>query len=64
MTTFTVLVMIALLVTIGTLITGVASMAHGGKFDQRHSHQLMAARTLFQGVALILVVAAILMAAR
>jgi len=38
----------ALLATIAALVTGIVSMAHGGGFDQRHSHQIMFARLGFR----------------
>jgi len=64
MTTVTVLVMIALIVTIGTLVMGVASMAHGGEYDHRHSHHLMSVRVGVQAIALLILAVAILLAAR
>ena len=64
MNTLTVLVIIGLDVTALTLVTGVGSMAHGGKFDQRHSNQLMFARVGVQGVTLALILIALLLAAR
>jgi len=53
MTMMTALVVFALLATVAVLITGVASMAHGGGFDKRHSYQIMFARVGFQGLTLV-----------
>jgi hypothetical protein len=39
-------------------------MAHGGSFDDRHSHQFMFARVGLQGLALLLVILALLMSLR
>ncbi|MDX1487367.1 MAG: twin transmembrane helix small protein [Acidiferrobacterales bacterium] len=49
----TVIIVIGLLATVGTLLIGVASMARGDEFDQAHSHQLMFARVGLQGVTLL-----------
>ena len=56
MTILTILIVTAMLATIGALVLGIASMAHGGDFDQRHSHQFMFARVGFHSVALLLLV--------
>jgi len=64
MATLTLMIILALIGTVGALITGVASMAHGGDFDQRHSHQFMFARVGFQGVALLMLLIALVLAAR
>ncbi len=64
MTTLTLLVIIGLAATALTLVTGVGSMAHGGRFDRRHSVQLMFTRVGVQGVTLVLVLIALLMSAR
>ena len=64
MTILTVLVMIAMVLTVVTMTTGIASMAHGGEFDRRHSLQLMFARVGIQGVALLLLVIALVFAVR
>ncbi|MGE5242120.1 MAG: hypothetical protein ACM3NI_10775 [Bacteroidota bacterium] len=39
-------------------------MAHGGDFDQRHSHQFMFARVGLQGITLLLIVLVLLTTAR
>jgi hypothetical protein len=48
------LLAVALVATAATLITGVAAMAYGGRFDEAHSHHLMAARLAAQGIAILL----------
>jgi len=64
MTTLTMLVIVGLVATTLVLISGIASMVHGGEFDQRHSHQFMFARVGMQGVTLVLLLVALLMAVR
>jgi len=63
MNILTILIMLGMALTAVSLITGVGSMAHGGKFDDRHSLQLMFARVGFQGVTLVLLLVALLMSA-
>lgn len=58
----TLLIVAALLLTIGVIGTGIWSMAHGGEFDRKHSTQLMMARVGMQGVTLLLLVWAFLLA--
>ena len=55
----TLLIISALLATIASLVTGIWSMGKGGEFDEKHSNQLMRARVGFQGLALILLLAAL-----
>lgn len=64
MTIMTALVVFALVATVAALITGVFSMAHGGDFDQRHSHQIMFARVGLQGLTLVVLLIALFLAAR
>ena len=52
----------ALLMTVGLIGTGIWSMAHGGEFDQKHSTQLMFARVGMQGVTLLLLLLAMFLA--
>ncbi len=54
-------VILALLATIGALGFGLVSMARGGAYDARHSEQFMAARLIFQSVALLLIIVALFM---
>ena len=58
----TTMIMLALIATIGALGTGVVSMMRGGEFDRKHGNQLMFARVGFQGLALLLLLAALLVA--
>jgi hypothetical protein len=37
------------------------SMAHGGTYDTKHSGQLMSARVIFQGLAIVLLLIATVM---
>jgi Hypoxia induced protein conserved region len=64
MDSFTIPVMIALFATVVILFAGIVSMVRGGEFDQRHSVQLMYTRVSFQAVAIILIIVAVLYAAR
>jgi Hypoxia induced protein conserved region len=56
----TLLIILALLATVISLGLGVRSMAKGGEYDQAHSTQFMVMRVGFQGVALVLLVIALL----
>ena len=42
------------------LLNGVVSMAHGGDEDQIHSHSLMFQRAAWQGLAVVLLLFALL----
>ncbi len=64
MTLLNILIVVALLATAGALFSGIASMAHGGKFDDRHSHQFMFARVGLQGRTLALLLIALLVSTR
>jgi Hypoxia induced protein conserved region len=64
MTIMTALVVLALLATVAALVSGIVSMAHGGGFDRRHSHQIMFARVGLQGATLVILLIAIWLAAR
>ena len=57
-----ILIIAALLATVAALGAGVVSMAKGGNFDREHSAQLMASRVGFQGLAVILMIFALLLA--
>ena len=50
----TALIVVALILTVGSLVSGVISMAHGGDFDRRHSTQFMFARVGFQAATVLL----------
>ncbi len=62
MNILTVVIMAALLMTIGLIAIGICSMAIGGEFDQKHSTQLMVARVGMQGVTFLLLLLAIFIA--
>jgi hypothetical protein len=47
-----ILVVLAMLATLGTLLAGIISMARGG--DPKRSNRLMRSRVLLQGLALLL----------
>lgn len=57
----TIVIVIALLATAAALVTGLASMANGGEFDKRYSHQLMFLRVGLQGVTLLLLIVALML---
>ncbi|OGA80556.1 MAG: hypothetical protein A3G27_11510 [Betaproteobacteria bacterium RIFCSPLOWO2_12_FULL_66_14] len=54
MNAFTFLVMLGALATVVALFNGVLSMAQGGEYDQRHSHELMFRRVAFQALTVLL----------
>lgn len=54
------LVILALFATIASLAWGITSMAHGGAYDESHSAKLMNGRLIFQGIAILLMLAALL----
>jgi len=62
MTILNTLVIFALIATIVALGWGIGSMAHGGAYDAKHSHQFMGARVGFQGLAIALLLIALLFA--
>ena len=62
MNILTVVIIVALLMTIGLVSTGVWSMAHGGEFDRKHSTQLMFARVGMQGLTVLLLLFAVYLA--
>ena len=50
-----IVVLIALMVTLGSLLTGVISMARGGEFNEKYGNKLMRMRIISQLTALILI---------
>lgn len=62
MNILTILIILALLITIGVMGTGIWSMAHGGEFDRKHSTQLMFARIGMQGVTVLLLLFSVYLA--
>lgn len=59
MQTLTILIILALVATIVSLVWGVGSMGRGGEFDRKHMDQFMSARVAFQGIALVLLIIAL-----
>jgi len=49
-----IIVLIALLITLGILLTGVVGMARGGEFNQKYGNKLMRMRVIAQFTALML----------
>lgn len=64
MTVLTTVIVLAMLATAGALLWGIGSMAHGGEFDQHHSHQIMFVRVGLQGITLLLLLIALFAAVR
>jgi len=64
MTVLTIVIVIALLATVGALLWGIVSMGRGGEFDLHHSHQLMFARVGLQGITLLFLLIALFAAVR
>ncbi len=60
MTLLTAIILVAMLMTAGVLVSGIASMARGGAYDQRHSYRFMFARVGLQGLTLVLLMLALL----
>lgn len=55
------LVILAALLTAASLVLGMRSMVHGGEEEARKSARFMTARVALQGLALALLVAALLL---
>jgi hypothetical protein len=60
MSLMTVFVIAAAALAALSLFNGIVSMAHGGEEDQRASHRLMYQRVGWQGLALLLILLALL----
>lgn len=60
MSSLTILIVLALAATVVSLLMGVGSMGRGGSYDEKHSGQFMNARVIFQGLALLLMIFALL----
>jgi hypothetical protein len=50
----TVLLMIAMLATLGVLAVGIAGFFHGGEFNRKYGNKLMQTRVALQAVAVVL----------
>jgi len=59
MKSMTILIVLALIATIGSMVMGVGSMVRGGAYDDKHSGQFMNARLIFQAVAALLLIMAL-----
>jgi len=62
MATTTILIILAVLATVGALTTGLVSMMRGGKFDQQHMDQFMFLRVGLQLLTLLLLLVALYLA--
>jgi hypothetical protein len=51
---FFTLVIVAAMITLAVLVTGIFAMARGGEFNRKHSNRLMRLRVIAQGIALVL----------
>lgn len=52
----TILLFVALGLTLGVLVFGIVSMARGGEFNRRNANRLMRYRVAFQGLAVLIVI--------
>lgn len=48
------LIVVAMLITLGVLFTGLIAMARGGEFNRKYGNKLMRYRVIAQGVAILL----------
>ncbi len=51
-----ILLILAMLATLGVLFVGLFAMARGGEFNRKHGNRLMRWRVVMQGVTLLLLV--------
>jgi hypothetical protein len=58
---FTVLMAIAMLATLGVLFAGIITMGRGGEAGRLRSNRLMRLRVIFQGVAIVCFLLAVLL---
>jgi fructose-specific phosphotransferase system IIC component len=63
MSVLTFVIILAMILTIAVLATGIGSMVHGDEFDRKHGTQLMFARVGMQGLTLLLLFIALYLAA-
>ena len=61
---FTILMIVAMMATLGVVIVGVISMARGGTFNRRNANKLMRLRVALQATALLFFVVAMLFVGR
>lgn len=62
MNILTMVIMLALIMTVILMGTGIWSMAHGGEFDRKHSTQLMFARVGMQAATVLLLLFSVYLA--
>ena len=62
MNLLTIVIIIAMLLTVAVLVMGVGSMARGGEYNEKHETQFMFARVGMQALTLILLLLAIYLA--
>jgi len=55
MSASTIIIIVALLVVLGVLLTGVIGMARGGDFNEKYGNKLMVARVVAQLVAVAVI---------
>lgn len=55
---------VAMLATLGILVTGVVSMGRGGEFNAKYGNRLMRARVMMQGIALLFFALALMTAGK
>jgi len=56
MSILTLIVVVATILTVAALASGIWSMAHGGRYDLEHSERFMWARVGFQAMAVLAIV--------
>jgi hypothetical protein len=54
MNVLTVLLLIAMIATLGVLVVGLAGFFQGGEFNRKYGNKLMRARVAFQALAVLL----------
>lgn len=57
---FLILLVLAMLAVLASLFVGLFAMARGGEFNAKYGNRLMRLRVLFQGVAVLMFIAAVL----
>jgi len=55
MSASSIIIVLALLVVLGVLLTGVVGMARGGEFNEKYGNKLMVARVVAQLVAVAVI---------
>jgi hypothetical protein len=61
MSLMSILIILALLITVGVLVAGLVTMEEGGELDERWSTKLMSARVGAQGLVVVLLLLALLL---